>query len=332
MWAYLSSFFNMNKSLKLDTSIYPFVACHEHCENDCKADVCSHKVLHQRYKELGIQHDRTTIFVRLLSYINNATHSFINLRNKDPEVDECLKLLQVFSPADVTRLFRRFSLTKDSLFNNCSCCMSIKGRVLHVRLKNIFKTCAYCYYTFETMHGSELCLETNDLLNLDLRYEDALTVSLASYRCLRKGDTFYITVPSKKYLSFLSEILSEYVKAHRPAFAKLPHATSLMAVEKLYGTCDRNILSPIGQLMDAWVLDGRRIYFLSEESICSYDFRVGIGAVQRYSKWVQPEDVYLLNKFIRCKVTFQGTLLVPESSELFQQYLLKRHSPRSILS
>jgi hypothetical protein len=332
MWAYLSSFFNMNKSLKLDTSIYPFVACHEHCENDCKADVCSHKVLHQRYKELGIQHDRTTIFVRLLSYINNATHSFINLRNKDPEVDECLKLLRVISASDISRLFRRFSLTKDSLFNNCSCCMSIKGRVLHVRLKNIFKTCAYCYYTFETMHGSELCLETNDLLNLDLRYEDALTVSLASYRCLRKGDTFYITVPSKKYLSFLSEILSEYVKAHRPAFAKLPHATSLMAVEKLYGTCDRNILSPIGQLMDAWVLDGRRIYFLSEESICSYDFRVGIGAVQRYSKWVQPEDVYLLNKFIRCKVTFQGTLLVPESSELFQQYLLKRHSPRSILS
>ena len=86
------------------------------------------------------------------------------------------------------------------------------------------------------------------------------------------------------------------------------------------------------QLIDAWILDNRRIYFLSEESICSYDFRVGIGAVQRYSKWVKPEDVYLLNKFIRCKVTFQGTLLVPESSELFQQYLLKRHSPRSILS
>lgn len=330
MWAYLSSFFDMNKSLKLDTNIYPFVPCHEHCENNCEADACSHQVLQQRYKELGIQHDRATSFVRLLSHINNATHSFLNLSNKDPEVDECLKLLQVFCPADVTRLFRHFSLTKDSLLNNCVCCKSIKGRVLHVQLRNIFKTCAYCYYTFETLHGCELCLETNDLLNLNLRYEDGLAVSLASYRCLRKGDTFYITVPSKKYLSFLSEILSEYVKVHRPAFAKLPHATTLMAVEKLYGACNRKLVSPIGQLMDTWVLDGRRIYFLSEENICSYDFRVGIGAVQRFSKWVQPEDVYLLNKFIRCKVTFQGTLLVPESSELFQQYLLKRHSPKSV--
>ena len=322
----------MHKSLKLDTNIYPFVPCHKHCENNCEADALSKRCVDQCYKKLGIHRDRKKVFVRLLTHINNVTHSFINLKERDLEVDQCLKLLRVYVPADVTRLFRHFSLTKDSLLNTCACCSSTRGRVLHVQLRNIFKTCAYCYYTFETLHGCELCLETNDLLNLHLRYEDGLAVSLASYRCLRKGDTFYITVTSKKYLSFLSKILCEYVKTHRPAFARLPRATTLMAVEKLYGTCNRKLVSPIGQLMDTWVLDGRRIYFLPEETICSYDFQVGIAAVQRHSKWVRPEDVYFLNKFIRCKVTFQGTLLVPESSELFQQYLLKRHSPSSIRS
>jgi len=320
----------MDKSLKLDRTIYPFVHCHENCENNCIAHTLGASVLKKRYEELGIDNDKSKIFIRLISYLSSKTHSFLNLQNKDAEVDECLKLLKVSCAKNVDVIFSHFPLTKDSALNNCPCCLAVRGRVIHLRLKNMFQTCSYSYYMFETLHGYELCLQPSELLELQFRYQDHLCVSAASFRCLNKGDPFYITVQTKKYLKILAEMLHRYVQVHRPTFARLPHATTLMAVEKLYGSCNRKELSPIGQLMDAWVLDGRRIYFLSEESICSYDFRVGIGALQRYSKWVQPEDVYMLNKFIRKKVQFKGSLLVPESSELFQQYLMKRHSPRSV--
>jgi len=330
MWAYFASFFNMNKSLELDRTIYPFVPCHENCENNCTADAYSAKSVRKRWEEIGIDNDRSKVFLRLLSYVNNKTHSFLNLENKDVEVDKCLKLLKVSSPSDIYEMFRRFPLTKNSSLNNCPCCLYVKGRVLHLTLKQIFHTWDYTYYMFETLHGSELCFQSDDLFEFEFRYEDHLHVNPTSFRCLKTGECFYVTLSLKKYLSTLSEMLHRYVQVHRPCYYKLPHATTLMAVEKLYGTCNRKEISPIGQLMDTWVLDGRRIYFLSAENVCSYNARVGFGPLQRHSKWVRPEDVYLLNKFIRKKVQFKGTLLVPESSVLFQQYLMKRHSPRSV--
>lgn len=331
MWSYLSRFFNMSKSLELDSTMYPFVPCHDNCENDCEADIYFTKKVRERYQEIGIDRDKTKFFLRLISYVSNKTHSFLSLKNKDVEVDECLKLMKVLCPSDVKEIFCKFQLTKDSSLNNCPCCLNIQGRVLHVQLQNIFKTCSYTYYMFNTLHGSEICFGPDELKDFQFRYEENhLIVSPMSFRCLKKGDYFYITLPIKKYLNILAETLCRYVQVQRPCYIKLPHATTLMAVVKLSGSYDREEISPIGQLMDAWVLDGRRIYFLSAENICSYDFRVGVGPLQHYSKWVRREDVYLLNKFIRKKVQFQGTLLVPESSALFQQYLMKRHSPRSV--
>ena len=196
----------MHKSLKLDTSIYPFVPCHEHCENNCEADACSKRCVDKCYKKLGIHCDRKKVFVRLLTHINNVTHSFINLKERDLEVDKCLKLLRVYVAADVTRLFRHFSLTKDSLLNTCACCSSTRGRVLHVQLRNIFKTCAYCYYTFETLHGCELCLETRPTKpSFALRGWFSGELGVLSLPAERRH--FYITVTSKKYLSFVKNTL-----------------------------------------------------------------------------------------------------------------------------
>ena len=99
-------FFGMDKSLKLDETTYPFVPCHDFCENDCTADVYFTKKVRERFKEIGIEKDRGNMFLSLLSYISKEKHSFLNLESKDEEVDKYLKCMKVFSSSDVKKIFR----------------------------------------------------------------------------------------------------------------------------------------------------------------------------------------------------------------------------------
>ena len=330
MWSKLLYFFGMDKSLKLDETTYPFVPCHDFCENDCTADVYFTKKVRERFKEIGIEKDRGNMFLSLLSYISKEKHSFLNLESKDEEVDKYLKCMKVFSSSDVKKIFRHYLLTEDSTLNNCRCCSVVRGRVLHVQLQHKYETFSYTYFTFSTLHGSQLCLTPGELLDSKLRLENGCLLQSSSLRELQKGDCFFLTLSMKKYLNILEETVDRYVQVQRPSYLKLPHATALMMVAKMCGKYDRKQISPIGQLMDSWVLEKRDIYFLSAESTCAYDHRVGFGQLQQCSKWVPYEDVYKLQKFVRDTVEFHGTLIVPESSALFEQYLMKRHSPKSI--
>ena len=90
MWSQLVCYFNMDKSLKLDKSIYPFVPCHNFCENNCTADVYFTNKVRERFKEIGIEKDKGNTFLSLLSYISNIylntkifiLHFFFKLEKK----------------------------------------------------------------------------------------------------------------------------------------------------------------------------------------------------------------------------------------------------------
>ena len=331
MWSQLLYFFSMDKSLKLDKSIYPFVPCHDFCENDCTADVYFTKKVRERFKEIGIEKDRGNTFLSLLSYISNKKHSFVSLESKDKEVDKFLKRMKVIGSSDIKKIFRLYLLTEDSTLNNCSCCSAVQGRVLYVQLQRMYQTFSYTYFTFSTLHGSQLCFTPNELLDFQLRCKNHCILPITSLHELKKGDCFFITLSMKKYLNIIEETLDRYVQVQQPPYLNLPHATTLMMVTKMCGKYDRKKISPIGQLMDSWVFEKRNIYFLSSESTCAYDHQTGFGPLQQFSKWVPQQDVYKLQKFVRDTVEFDGTLIVPESSALFEQYLIKRHSPRSIM-
>ncbi len=327
MWSWLQNVFAMDKSLKLDTDQYPFRTCHDNCENNCIADNLNAIRTKERRSEIGIDHDHKNIFLKLVCYFNEPTHSFRHFKDRDAKLDDMLRSLCIFESHDITRLFRQFHLTSKSKLNDCPCCIDIQGRVLKLKLLNIFETSSYRYFMMHTLHGSELCFRAEELLAYGLRDEQHQAVLPNS---MQKRADYYVTIPVSTFCRLIVDSLKRYVDDFRRSYRALPSAHSLMVVEKIYRNHDRREISPIGQLMDAWVLEGRHIYFLSSETICNYDHRVGLGPLQRESKWVRPEDLYLLHKFIRSKIQFHGKLVVPESSELFQSYLMKRHSPRSV--
>ena len=146
---------------------------------------------------------------------------------------------------------------------------------------------------------------------------------------MQKRAEYYVTIPVSTFCRLIVDSLKRYVDDFRRSYRALPSAHSLMVVEKIYRNHDRREISPIGQLMDAWVRRSSHLLFVVGDHL-QHDHRVGLGPLQRESKWVRPEDLYLLHKFIRSKIQFHGKLVVPESSELFQSYLMKRHSPRSV--
>ena len=305
------------KTVAFNLNEYPFKRCHLHCDNNCTANKnAAIPYIEMRQKLEPDFDEEGEVFLKLIGCMGKKKHS-INMPEEDPQIEKYLQLLKIKDASKIKKLFTSYPIIGH--FNSCTCCKEPETKTILATIRNKRFFSYPSMYILDLGHGHTTKIDENDLKKYS---QEDQTYAI--------NDEILLSVPAKVYLGMLEHILWCYVFDRETNFVGLPCYTNLFLSDRVE-TSNQYLklsqkLSPIGQLMDSWLVDKKGVYFIPAScmTISNYNHKLGVWPRQRYSNKLSAKHIWRFKTFLWTLFdSYNGTVVVPEDSELFRHFLKK---------
>jgi hypothetical protein len=315
-------------SVSFDLESYPFKRCHLDCDNNCRADeVWNKEIVSVKQRIHEDFYARSGLFINLLNHMNAPEHG-IELPEGSEPIERYLQLLKVKDTGCIQKLFNDYSIT--GFFNNCRCCSTNKRKIIKATIIQKRNKYYNTYYVCKMSNGYNLKFDQLEMQQYTCACPDPAGLNI--------NDSILLGLHYDKYIKILENILWEHIFDRETNYLPLPKQYTLFAATKAFMDADiksaRKTLSPVGQLMNAWVINKNACLFIPANcmTIECYNKNIGLWPRRRYSKNLKHRHVHKLKRFLyQTFPSYSGTFVVPEDSKLFEAFLDEIHmSPRTI--